>query len=424
MPSTADPGWWKTPEETSRTILPPETWIRIFELATIVPWALETETRDPFGVSAPLMPREERDALNRSFVTKRALVLVCKQWWKLSLPFLYEIVTAHCQEGLSRLYRTLIESSDPADVVEARLINVRRIHCTLDPEESFYYNWTNLAKIIQNSPNLVIFNIHARGHATRSRYEMSWRMVAALKLRSGTLRVLDWDLKNVTGMEGKYERRLLAHLPNLRILHVSGDKPWLFFFPQPSELTPVSMPYLVSTSWARQGCSSHLTVVDELPSLHSLEIAERINPNMNGLPPTNICSSITSLTLHGQDMPWDPNDYGLQCAYKALPNITQLVLWMYTWENFPFAASLPPGIEKLGLGGQERKPSKNSVYKQLFENLYTIKASGLRVVRFIGGGDWSLLPQRSPKVLLRLQELAPTRSFRVARGGPEREAVG
>ncbi|KZT22599.1 hypothetical protein NEOLEDRAFT_645244 [Neolentinus lepideus HHB14362 ss-1] len=411
MPSTADPGWWKKPQENRFPTLPAETWIHIFEIATYVPWALETETRDPFGVSAPLLPSEERDALSHSFVTKRALVLVCRQWRELALPIMYQIVTVRCLAGLQRLYRAMAVSPKSEGIVICT--SVRRLHCTIDPEESSKYDWNRLAEIIGVLPNLAIFNIRARGMATHSRYEMSKSMVRALKLRGPSLRVLDWKLMDVTGMEDEYERDLLSYLPNLRILQISGDRPWSMMV-APCDLTPIYLPHLVSMSWAHNGRGSRLTSVDELPSLRSLEMVVRVETYMSdGIPPPNMCNSFTSLTLHHVYMPWDPSDYFLWKAYAAMPNLTQLVVWLRSWEAFPVEAKLPPGIEKLGLGREDRRPSENSVYRQLFEGLYTINAPKLKVVRFVGGDEWSDLPERSPKVLARLRELGPTRSFRV-----------
>ena len=112
--------------------LPPELWLRIFELATYVPGLLETDIPDPFDMDPPsilhLHQEYDRKLFKYSMVTKRSIVLVCRTWYSLALPLLYQVLyipsrdstgssSTRFSEVVSSLLKRFIDSKhrlDPA----------------------------------------------------------------------------------------------------------------------------------------------------------------------------------------------------------------------------------------------------------------------------------------------------------------------
>ncbi|TFY57687.1 hypothetical protein EVG20_g8438, partial [Dentipellis fragilis] len=92
---------------------PPEIWLLIFEHATFVPYALNTNVDDPFASpGAPIDPESQtQQKLQAALATKRSLVLVCKRWHDLATPILYEAVAAQSDHSLQCLRDTVVEMS-------------------------------------------------------------------------------------------------------------------------------------------------------------------------------------------------------------------------------------------------------------------------------------------------------------------------
>ncbi|KAI6112698.1 hypothetical protein F5141DRAFT_1003303, partial [Pisolithus sp. B1] len=68
--------------------IPPEVWEHIFELTTHVPYTLVPEVYGRFECI-----RDQHSALQPALVTKRSLVLVCKQWQHMAMCYLYRTMS-------------------------------------------------------------------------------------------------------------------------------------------------------------------------------------------------------------------------------------------------------------------------------------------------------------------------------------------
>ncbi|KAI0929187.1 hypothetical protein AcV5_006519 [Taiwanofungus camphoratus] len=100
------------PETSS---LPIELWLQIFRWATISPLThrLRATTYSPFD-TAPIAARDEATR------TKTTLVLVCKQWRRLTMELLYEDVQMGCPEQLQSVLegKSLDGGDEPRSVSE------------------------------------------------------------------------------------------------------------------------------------------------------------------------------------------------------------------------------------------------------------------------------------------------------------------
>ncbi|TFY54445.1 hypothetical protein EVG20_g9701 [Dentipellis fragilis] len=88
---------------------PPEIWLSIFEYATFVPHAFDTDGADPFDVPGSPTPFDDsvERRLEASLSTRQSLVLVCRLWRDLATPLLYQAVIARDNNSLRSLNDTL-----------------------------------------------------------------------------------------------------------------------------------------------------------------------------------------------------------------------------------------------------------------------------------------------------------------------------
>ncbi|EPQ56914.1 hypothetical protein GLOTRDRAFT_137395 [Gloeophyllum trabeum ATCC 11539] len=401
MSSTADPGWWKRPRTIVLPVLPPELWIEIFEFATYVPGAVQSQSYNPFETIVPLPQLEELRSLKIAYRTKRSLVLVCKRWRELATPILYRIVLADHTKGVERLHRTLVSDFQSSSVVGSLRACVRRLVCvTLSSGVPFDL----LAEIIRSIPTLVIFNLWpAKYRGINLVIPENIRL--SLATQGESLRVLDWAPGYVDAAALHEWRQMVSSLPGLRILRYWHG----MALPPGTSFTPVRLPNLIYSSWDSIGLSrgrnsGRLTAEDDLRALQSLEFRDHLPP----VPP-HIGHNITLLSV-----PVSPCGIRGQIPelLAMLPNLVHLVLRADDWPIIPQALPLPR-IQKLGLGRFTGQACKNRDYTVLFDNLFSIDAPQLRVVRFVGWDEWSALSHRGPRVLARFRELAPSRPFRV-----------
>ncbi|EPQ56920.1 hypothetical protein GLOTRDRAFT_137399 [Gloeophyllum trabeum ATCC 11539] len=392
MPSTADPGWWKRPRIFVLPVLPPELWIEIFEFATYVPGALQSQSYNPFETVVPLPQLEELRSLKIAYRTKRSLVLVCKRWRDLALPILYRVVLADGTKALLYLYRTLT-----SDLATSLRTHVRRLICRVETAEKLLAS-DPLPDVIKAIPSLVIFNLWLTNGTS---YSMPDDVLLAVASQGKSIRVLDWtpslrDEYDLTGW-----RQMLSSLPNLRILRYGFGG----MSPSTASAPPIRLPNLTYSTWDTFGRHGRLTPEDDLTGLRALEFI-----STSALVPPHLGRNITSLSM--PVVPQNANEV-IARVLSALPNVTHLVLWSLVWAIIPHALSLPKKVQKLGLCWWSGQRDNNEDYAGLFENIFSIHAPDLETVRFVGWDEWGALSRRSPQVLSRFRELAPSRTFRV-----------
>ncbi|KAI0314782.1 hypothetical protein OF83DRAFT_412127 [Amylostereum chailletii] len=99
--------------------LPPELWIRIFELAS-VPGILDIDVPHPFPppVLGPPKHHYDLEALKRSLQTRRSITLVCQAWYTMALEMLYQVVflsgakASSIENSVQCFRRTLVDFDD------------------------------------------------------------------------------------------------------------------------------------------------------------------------------------------------------------------------------------------------------------------------------------------------------------------------
>ncbi|KAF6748360.1 hypothetical protein DFP72DRAFT_574837 [Ephemerocybe angulata] len=101
------------PESTPHPI-PTELWLRIFQFATnIIEPGSECPRIDYTSPLCCVLPSLPLGTVQKTLKTKRALVLVCKQWNFMATPFLYHHLTISTQSALEKLISTLSDDTDP-----------------------------------------------------------------------------------------------------------------------------------------------------------------------------------------------------------------------------------------------------------------------------------------------------------------------
>ncbi|KAA1477695.1 hypothetical protein DENSPDRAFT_619446 [Dentipellis sp. KUC8613] len=107
---------------------PPEIWLSIFECATFVPHAFDTDVTDPFDVHGSPTPFDHsvERRLQASLSTKRSLVLVCKLWHDLATPLLYQAVTARDNVSLRSLNNAISGHSSASRKLRVRRLDLLR----------------------------------------------------------------------------------------------------------------------------------------------------------------------------------------------------------------------------------------------------------------------------------------------------------
>ncbi|KAF5314627.1 hypothetical protein D9611_007142 [Ephemerocybe angulata] len=148
--------------------IPPEIWIEILRHATDVPDSLEHPQLlvDPehfymFRLSGPATRRHKA-----ALITKRYIVLVCREWYAIGMPFLYEHISITRPRHVHQLSETLSKTMTRGEVKEPLAFGcfVKRLDMTmpvaLDPGvRSDEGCGTGLRQVLDLTPNLVTLNM-------------------------------------------------------------------------------------------------------------------------------------------------------------------------------------------------------------------------------------------------------------------------
>ncbi|KAF6764626.1 hypothetical protein DFP72DRAFT_1162598, partial [Ephemerocybe angulata] len=144
--------------------IPPEIWIEILRQATDVPDSLEHPQLlvDPkhsymFRLSGPATRRHKA-----ALITKRYIVLVCREWYAIGMPFLYEHISITRPRHVHQLAETLMTRGEVGAPLAFGCF-VKRLDMTamaLDPVDwSDEGCGTSLRQVLDLTPNLVTLNI-------------------------------------------------------------------------------------------------------------------------------------------------------------------------------------------------------------------------------------------------------------------------
>lgn len=136
--------------------LPPELWIQIFEIATLIPSELNSNATSIFERSTH---SEAQDAREINLPTRRALPLVSRTFYQLSNRFLYKSILIRRGVEVKRLLRTLVDSLHNGDEVHG---SHGRWTKRLDVEITRSRHWRGIGHeeifhLLPVMPNLEIF---------------------------------------------------------------------------------------------------------------------------------------------------------------------------------------------------------------------------------------------------------------------------
>lgn len=141
------------------TSIPPEVWFEIFKWATSTPRAKRFEPVDAFepqyavtsvyGVNTPIL----------SMRVKCTLVRVCRAWYSLSVPLLYEYVVLNSTPRAQRLLRTIQDSKRRAEEASGQSVSyarwIQHVHiptCTRCSRNMDFWQW--LLVLLERCTNL------------------------------------------------------------------------------------------------------------------------------------------------------------------------------------------------------------------------------------------------------------------------------
>ncbi|KDQ59758.1 hypothetical protein JAAARDRAFT_631804 [Jaapia argillacea MUCL 33604] len=422
----------QSPKTRPTSVLPPELWLRIFDLVTAVPDSLETDLDDPFDVTLKTSRKDEQKRLRESLVTKCHLVRVCKQWQTLASRFLYRIIVVGRGRTLSSLAVTLSESKEklegskdanPLGWYTQRLDFVTRgqTHSSRDDSlpsmaDAARQELEYLAQIIRYMPNLSIFTMQAASKAYPE--VMSTSVMRALGESCGpSLRVLNWPdfgsrIGRILDPRPDEWRDLLSSCPNLRVVRcsdarrsLSGSSPYSSDIPSLQDMRLLTL--------SNKNCEDYLSFTESesdevdsrwpnrFPSLQHVRYhdcaayiprAWKRFLQLHG-------STVTSITIIVHYFAADIQ--GHMDLLSPYPNITHVNLHFGLWPRFRPHLRLPTQITHLGILSYRPHASK-AEYRELFESIRTLhrRSEGLQVVRFLDQRNVKDLRERHAAELL------------------------
>ncbi|KAI6028128.1 hypothetical protein EDC04DRAFT_3142828 [Pisolithus marmoratus] len=207
---------------------PPEVWDHIFELTTHVPHTLVPEIYKESFSFRRFENHQDHPALQATLVTKRNLVLVCKQWQHMAMRHLYchlFIRTVSDLLALKRTLRTYATESSSFAGTQSPGQWARRLDITWNFFDDFMFEdldscVESLADVIKCLPKVEIFSFATSSSIGSEPVSMPLSVLDALRRSANSLRILDWSGDDLFPQLHQLEE-LLRDLPNLRVLRCS-----------------------------------------------------------------------------------------------------------------------------------------------------------------------------------------------------------
>ncbi|KAF5344255.1 hypothetical protein D9758_012338 [Tetrapyrgos nigripes] len=369
--------------------LPAELWLSIFAFATEVPEALD-QSQSLFQFPGEVRAIQKyKKSCRLSLITKRRLLLVCKQWRSLATPFLYRQFLLEHQRTLPLLLRTLSASSRNSQengAVTPLGFFAKRLDICLR-EESVDVDATRklgetLGEILYYLPNTKVIVFCGRDYR---KVKLPPVFISALEEVGSSLEILNWqspafspssesyhavfsNTPNLTSLQLRLDdlTELLSSLPVLPHLQtlslLSPKAPWPAEPEPPLEHMPVN-PFPALT----QIRLNHVWVIN-LAQVQA--ILQLCGPTI---------SSVSLSSFQTEEVDWQPiiamlSQLGLRMSYLTLHTP-----YMYIYD-VKAGLSLPPSVHTLGLRFQLTQASK-FVYNHVLDQVTSLKGDGLKVVR-------------------------------------------
>ncbi|KAF9239113.1 hypothetical protein BU15DRAFT_47100 [Melanogaster broomeanus] len=398
--------------------LPPEIWDCIFHHATYVPGTLIPDIYEQFSLIGTLYTRKYHPAIREALLTKRCLVRVCKQWWHLATPYLYQSIYIGRARCLASLCSTLMHSAAgkgtfegtrrPLGACAQRLDVAIRDHAVY-PEAEF----DSLARVIACLPNLTIVSFAPT--STYCGFGIPDSILDALQCSASSLRVLDWT-NNPLEPSTRSLAELLSKCEQLRILNCPRLQ-WSKATQKPTIPTVVTL-----------RLHSLDSPPSPVPNEHDVQTSENIPTALRELSFDThgnldhwrdfiyyYGSRLTSIQLHIPCTHCVITDRYLQLITGACPNLRRITLSLDQLSCLAHCNLLLPPVEYFGVRASNFQ-SRKADYQNLFTLLGELKTTtpSLRVVQLTEPHNVNCLLKSHPKLATRaIKQLLEGNPFRI-----------
>lgn len=407
---------WNKPIRNTPSI-PPELWLTIFERLK-VPGVLEPDIYVTSDEPQRAIIRKQQRLLRDSLVTKRYLVTVCKQWYTMATPLLYESIIIGRGRTLSSLCTALVKSKRETDHSSqghhALGWYTKRLDVAMR-DQGHYGSAADLeflAKAIQCLPNLAIVMFSVRSPRYVEHPIPTSIMHALADTCGHSLRIVDLS-ESVLHPSRHDWREFLTATPHLRVLRGPGATPIssdhtrpLVDLPVLSELTALALTSRNSKEYLNGG--NHFP---HLPSLREFEFHYDIHFLWNtcagllGVFGHNLTVIHLNFNMHGDYLQGEMNAVSQHC-----PNLARLILSLQLWEQLICKLSFPSVPYVALRSWQYQAPSW--IYRGLFTSLSTMSGK-IQIVRLCDHHNVTDLRVRHAKVLAQGLEHISHCSFRL-----------
>ncbi|THH17450.1 hypothetical protein EW146_g3356 [Bondarzewia mesenterica] len=340
--------------KTDRLQLPAEIWLRIFDFATFVPGILETEVQDPFDSPTTLLPHAEYELLSStgksSLATKRSLVQVCRDFYWLALPLLYQTVFL-----------------GPPKSTSARALR-----------DAY------LADILGCLSNLEILSVHTN---SLDLYIPHFVVDSLITTSASSLRKLYFERDSGLHLRASDRMDLLDKCPNLRTVSLGDSIACKELCP--IDLLRVSEPSFLTISSTPSGCTSrHLEHAPARPSLRHVLFSRYGHSTEHSV--DAMCHFLSvqgpyleSIQLDARFTPHDWLQVGLNLFTDYCPRLARLtlILGSTSWRSLSLNGLNLPSVTHLALHFDCRQGPED--FQHLFLCLSNTYAPTLKVVRFL-----------------------------------------
>ncbi|KAI6012036.1 hypothetical protein EDC04DRAFT_2579999, partial [Pisolithus marmoratus] len=294
--------------------------------------------------------------LQATLVTKRNLVLVCKQWQHMAMRYLYCYLFIRTVSDLLALQRTLrtyaTEGSSFAGTQSPGQW-ARRLDITWNFFDDFMFEdldscVESLADVIKYLPKLEIFSFATSSSIGSEPVSMPLSVLDALRRSANSLRILDWSGDDLFPQLHQLEE-LLRDLPNLHVLRCSqlvwadGIIPSSIL----SSLTTLTVEGLV----LRDGHPGEGSLPEACVSLREFILSDGDDDLMQQFI-IRYGKYLTTVTCYDSQRPyrWITKDLGL--LHTSCPNLSHLILFLdhlVLREPYPPVEWSIPRVEFLGV---------------------------------------------------------------------------
>ncbi|KAH7882747.1 hypothetical protein F5I97DRAFT_1939323 [Phlebopus sp. FC_14] len=351
--------------------IPPELWLRIFDLATNVAGLLDCGGPFPSDLPHAIVKQREQRLLRESLVTKRNLVLVCRAWHELAVEFLYKSVLITRVHALSSLYASLQRGACAISPSSRLGWWTRRLDVVIEDDRCEASDYSVLALVLRHFSKLSIITLSMPMLPFNDCWlrQLPTSVITSLAETCGpSLQLFDCS-ESILRPCREDLMVLLAATPNLRVLRcpicspTPGDK---------SSKTPrLDLP-----------CHD----ANCLPALRQLTY-DCIPPPFFDHAWKNFvklsCSNLTTVTLdfclQGELLQKE-----LDLLAECCQALDKLVIHLRSWSEMKPYLAFPP-ITYLGLHSKLVN-APDFHYQALISALGTLSGAGLKIVRIIHAG--------------------------------------